>query len=194
MAILNAFKMLVAFLPQSSTGSVQADLVDERYAALKWSTSNLIPLDINITNFNDGGSALGTEEVKSITDLSLSTKTRSTTITEGDVSFETEQSADLEAITPTLEAITGVDDPLLGLLVIGRYKSESTGTKLYDVIYSTAAYLTQEAGRNAGAHEITKASLTFKPSGRAKRGKTTCAYTATLTSASNTVALAATQS
>ena len=193
MSIQNAFKMFVGFFAQDATGAAYAPLDDPAYSALKFGKKNLIPLELELTNVARGETTTETREKKAITDLDRWTRFSVGKKKQGEISFNAERPLDMSPLDAELEKLA-VDEPELGLLVVGEYKETTTdGKRVFDVVFATAAFYVAGGGLNGEAAGALTSAIKFQPTGKPLDGTAANQTTATVDLSTNEVVLETTQ-
>lgn len=193
MSVELAYKLCLGLFKQDPSGSVLGCLPEE-FKSIKWNLASIIPTDYDFTNFQVGDTTVETTEKNTITQLTKAKKYDSGTVTPPTFSFATLLPADAESIIDQLDALTDVDDPYKVLLCAGVYKSDSNGTRTYDVFKSCAAILTTDGGRSGEAKGTFSGTLGLQACHLPIFGTVKCAATMTWNTSTGAVNLVPTVS
>ena len=177
MAVNNAYRLCLALLKQDSSGTVYSKLTDPDFSALKWNLQSVIPAEYDFLNFQENDTQIEAVEKNTITVLTKAKKFESGVITPPTFNFNKMAPADSKSVVSTLDALTGVDDPFMVLLLAGVFNSETSGVRTYDVFKACVAILTQDGGVSGEAKGTFTGALGLQACHIPIVGKTDCGAT-----------------
>lgn len=162
MSVKNAYRLCIALLKQSSTGSSYTKIENVKDSLLKWGLTSIIPSGYDFTDFNIGDVEIETVEKGTITDLSKAKDYESGAITPQTLDFANMTPVDADSVVAILNADKTSADPFRVLFLAGIYKEDGSGTREYDVFKAGVCLLSRDGGRQAQAKQPFTGTLSLQ--------------------------------